>query len=303
MLTELKIPKRFKGLVRIGTSSWKYDSWKGLIYDKDKHYEGFDYLKDYSRYYDTVEIDQWFWSLFAGGIKMPEAETVKMYADSVPEDFIFTVKAPNSITLTNFYTKQSAGAKEFSNRPNEHFLDVDLLKNFLKLLKPMGKKLGPVMFQFEYLNKEKMASLEIFMEKLDKFFKKAPKGFEYAIEIRNPNYLKIEFFEFLKKHKIGFVLLDGYFMPPIRDVAEKFDVATADYSVIRLQGTERQEMEERTGAVWNKIIETKDEGLNSCLSIVKKNAAREVRTFINVNNHYEGSAPITIQRIIEKMKE
>ena len=38
MALELSIPKEFKGLLRIGTCSWKYDSWRGLVYDRGQHY-------------------------------------------------------------------------------------------------------------------------------------------------------------------------------------------------------------------------------------------------------------------------
>lgn len=301
MLPQLKLPKKYKDLIKIGTSSWKYDSWKDLIYQPEKYYQAYDYLNDYAKYYNTVEIDQWFWSLFPAGVKLPDPDAVKIYADSVPDDFLFTVKAPNSITLTNYYTKQPAKSKSLSNKPNDHFLDVDLLQKFIKLLKPMGIKLGPVMFQFEYLNKLKMPSLQAFIDKLQYFFAQAPKGIEYAIEIRNPNFLKANFIEFLKEHQVGLVLLEGYFMPPIQQVASQLDIGTANFSIIRLQGTARQEMEERTNAVWNQIIEPKEEGLLSTASIVKQNVKRGVRSYINVNNHYEGSAPITIQRLIEKL--
>ena len=87
--------------LRLGTCSWKYDSWKGLIYDPAKTYSPHDYLSDYARHFSTVEIDEWFWSLFPTGLKLPNPETVKAYAESVPDDFQFTVKAPNSITLND----------------------------------------------------------------------------------------------------------------------------------------------------------------------------------------------------------
>ena len=47
--------------LRIGTCSWKYDSWKGIVYPE---FGDFNYLEEYSKKYNTVEIDQWFWSLF-----------------------------------------------------------------------------------------------------------------------------------------------------------------------------------------------------------------------------------------------
>lgn len=40
---------------RIGTCSWKYDSWKGIIYPQ---FGEFDYLEEYVKQYSTVEIDQ-----------------------------------------------------------------------------------------------------------------------------------------------------------------------------------------------------------------------------------------------------
>jgi hypothetical protein len=47
----------------IGTCSWRYDSLQGIIYPESKP---FNYLQEYSRHYKTVEVDQWFWSLFTG---------------------------------------------------------------------------------------------------------------------------------------------------------------------------------------------------------------------------------------------
>ena len=285
--------------LRIGTCSWKYDSWKGLIYDSEKKYSSYDYLADYAKYYNTVEIDQWFWSLFPKGAKLPDSETVKAYSDSVPDGFIFTVKVPNSITLTNYYSKQSSDSKGYANKPNPHFLDSELFKHFLEILKPMKKKLGAIMFQFEYLNKKKMPSKELFLERLDEFFKHAPKGYEYAIEPRNPNYLTDDFFDFLRKHKLGFVLLDGYYMPHIAGVIAEHDVSTSNFSVVRLHGKDRQEIEERSSGFWNEIIEPKDEGLKAAASIIKENTAKKITTYINVNNHYEGCAPLTIERLLK----
>jgi uncharacterized protein YecE (DUF72 family) len=293
--TFLEIQEQYRPYLRIGTCSWKYDSWKGIVYDPDRQYHSYDYLSDYARYFNTVEIDQWFWSLFPQGAKLPDSETVRRYTDSIPDDFLFTVKAPNSITLTHYYAKQPPASKAYANRPNPHFLDVDLLSRFLEILEPMKDKLGPVMFQFEYLNKKKMPSKEAFIERLDEFFNHAPKGFDYAVETRNPNYLTEDFFDFLR------VLIEGYYMPHIADIAEKHDVRTAKFSVVRLHGPDREGIEERTGGSWNEIVEPKDDGLKTTTSIIKENASRKINTFVNVNNHYEGCAPLTIQRLLKLM--
>jgi uncharacterized protein YecE (DUF72 family) len=139
--------------IRIGTCSWKYDSWQGLVYPRGKE---INYLKEYSTHFSTVEIDQWFWSLFKGDtVVLPKAEVVKEYARSVPPGFTFSIKVPNSITLTHHYNKK----KNAPLVPNPHFLSTELMEKFLQTLEPLGDHIGPVMFQFEYLNKNKMTSL------------------------------------------------------------------------------------------------------------------------------------------------
>jgi uncharacterized protein YecE (DUF72 family) len=136
--------------LRVGTCSWKYPSWQGLVYSQPK---GINYLEEYSRRYTTVEIDQWFWSLFPKGkIRLPDPQDAEEYSLSVPKDFRFTVKAPNSITLTHYYSR---GKKETAP-PNPHFLSADLFSDFMDSLTPIHDLLGPIIFQFEYLNRQKM---------------------------------------------------------------------------------------------------------------------------------------------------
>ncbi len=47
----------YSAMLRICTCSWKYPSWKGLVYTKAS---GIDYLAEYAKRYNTVEVDQWF---------------------------------------------------------------------------------------------------------------------------------------------------------------------------------------------------------------------------------------------------
>jgi uncharacterized protein YecE (DUF72 family) len=293
------IPEPHRLHLRLGTCSWKYDSWKGLYYDPVRKYRADDYLVDYAAWLNSVEVDQWFWSLFPGGVKLPEPRTVKTYAESVPDDFVFSVKAPNSITLTHFYSRQPNHFKEFAGKPNDHFLDNGLFEKFLERLAPMGKKLGPVMFQFEYLNKKKMPSREAFLEQFGEFIDRAPDGFEYALECRNPNYFSPALFDLLGKYRVGFVYLEGYYMPPIGDVFDKYTPAPADACVIRLHGGDRLEIEKETGEIWDRIVAPKSEGIEAAAKIVAHNTEKGIRTFLNVNNHYEGSAPLTIERFLE----
>ena len=92
-------------------------------------------------------------------------------------------------------------------------------------------------------------------------------------------------------------------MPPIAEVFAEHDTLTADFSVIRLHGGGREDMEKRTGEAWNQIAEEKQEGLEAAARIVREDVQRGLRAFVNVNNHYEGSAPLTIQRFLDLMKQ
>jgi len=84
------------GRLRIGTCSWRYPSWAGLVYSSPR---GINYLAEYATRYDSVEIDQWFWSLFGvDSVRLPDPAAVAEYRASVPDEFRFTVKAPDSLT-------------------------------------------------------------------------------------------------------------------------------------------------------------------------------------------------------------
>jgi len=299
----LTIPKQLEPFLKLGTSSWKYDSWQGLLYPPGVKDTPGSYLAEYAKHLNTVEVDQWFWSLFPRGAKLPDPSTVKAYAEAVPDDFLFAIKAPNAVTLTHFYSRQPKRYADHANKPNPNFLSLDLLERFLDTLSPMTGKLGPIMFQFEYLNRTKMPSLRAFLDKLNEFFAHAPKGYQYAIETRNPNYLRPEFFAFLKEHGLGYVFTEGYYMPHIGEVFAQHDAFTADFSVIRLHGGDREGIEERTGEVWNQVVEPKDHGLDAAASIIRAGTSRGLIMAVYANNHYEGSAPLTLERLLGKLRE
>ena len=277
--------------IRIGTCSWKYDSWRDLVYsDQAKK----NYLLEYSKMYDTVEIDQWFWSLFGvDKVSLPRPEVVEEYANSVPDDFKFTIKIPNSLTLTHFYRKIKSNPLEV----NPHFLSLNLFDTFLNSLKPMHSKIGLLMFQFEYLNKQKMSSQIEFIEKFSHFIEKCNPDFSYGIEIRNPWYLNQKYFQFLETFNLSHVFLQGYFMPDISDIYQKNLQYIKTVSAIRLHGPDRSDIEEKSKGVWNKIIEPKDDELSRISKIIVEIHSKNLDIYVNVNNHYEGSAPLTIEKI------
>lgn len=277
--------------LKFGTCSWKYDSWKGLIYSSNVTPSS--YLVEYSRHFTTVEIDQWFWSLFSKKYKLPAEKDVLSYTNSVPENFKFTIKVPNSLTLTHHYRTN----KNSSLIKNEFFLSVDLYNQFLESIRPMIKKVGMLMFQFSYLNKQMMSGQIEFLSELKHFLNKIKKPVPIALEIRNPNYLNDVYFEFLNQENIYHVFLQGYYMPNIVSVYTKYKNYIKDKVVIRLHGPNRDEIELESGGKWDRIISPKDQELYEIVGILTELNHRKIETYVNVNNHYEGSAPLTIRRI------
>jgi uncharacterized protein YecE (DUF72 family) len=281
--------------IRWGTCSWKYDAWRGLVYTAAPE---IDYLAEYARKYDCVEVDQWFWSLFAADkVALPKRQVVNEYAASVPSHFRFGIKMPNALTLTHFRPATKADPLV----ANPHFLSKDILAAFLDALAPLQAHLGPMMFQFEYLNRKKMPSQAEFVARLGAFADRLPKGVDWCIETRNPNYLNAEYFRCLREHGLGHVFLQGYYMPPIFETYRQFADALPDTVVIRLHGPDREGMEARTGSDWSRIVEPRDADLDAIADMMRDLRVRRRNVWVFANNHFEGSAPLTLQRLAERM--
>lgn len=285
--------------LRIGTCSWKFPSWRGLVYSAGSEET---YLLQYARRYDTVEVDQWFWSLFdPRDAKLPEPADVSAYRASVPAGFRFSVKAPNSLTLTHLYRKD----KSEPLQSNPHFLSAALLEEFLSRLEPLRELLGPIMFQFGYLNRQMMADQDRFQRLFVAFARLLPREYRFGLEVRNADYLNGSYFEFLNEIGVIPVFIQGYWMPPIVSVYRDWRslILEHELAVIRLHGPDRKGIEARTGKKWNRIVEPRDEELAEVVEMVQDLLDQGVNVYLNVNNHYEGSAPLTVERIRRLMGE
>lgn len=257
-----------------------------------------DYLREYAQHYDTVEVDQWFWSLYGPDkVVLPNPRVVQDYAAAVPDTFRFGVKLPNALTMSHFHLK----AKTDPLVANPHFLSLDLLQSFLDRLAPMREKLGPLMFQFGYLNRQMVPSQGAFLDKLGAFVERLPSGYTWGIETRNPNFLNNPQFAFLQKHNMAHVWIQGYYMPPIFGLYQQHADLLTDNVVIRLHGPDREGMEDRAGKDWSQIIEPRDEDLNKLAIMLRDLAAGRRNVWLFANNHFEGCAPRTIGRIREQL--
>ena len=171
-----------------------------------------DYLSYYATKFNTVEVDSTFY-------RTPSAATVNGWERKTPAGFLLAAKIPQLITHENVLQD----------------CEEDL-KRFLETMDLMGDKLGPLLFQFGYFNKSAFPSCKDFLARLAPFLKKLPKGYRFALEIRNKQWLTAEFFDLLREHRVAYALIDQAWMPRPSEIFEKFDPITADFTYIRLLG-------------------------------------------------------------------
>jgi uncharacterized protein YecE (DUF72 family) len=88
------------------------------------------------------------------------------------------------------------------------------------------------------------------------------------------------------------------------DVAKTIDAnldRIGDTLCVRLHGEDREGMEERSGEDWSRIIRPKDEELERISYSIKRAFGRGATVYLNINNHYEGSAPLTIGKVLRML--
>jgi len=227
---------------------------------------------------------------------LPKTEVVQEYIDSVPSNFRFVIKAPNSLSLTHLYKSQTSGALV----ENPHFLSPDLYQTFLNSMGPMQYQIGAINLQFEYLNKVKISSPQLFLDQFVNFIKNIDTTIPLCIEIRNPNFLNSNYFQTLTQHSIGHTFCQGYYMPDILAVYDDFSQHLQGTSIIRLLGPDRQGIEKTTGKSWDKVVAPKDSEIPGIARLVRKMVDQAgMDIYLNVNNHYEGSAPATIEKLLQ----
>ena len=216
--------------VKVGTCSWNYDSWLGLVYNKTEK-TATEYLRQYSEKYRTVEVDSWFY-------KIPDRNEVLSYKSMVDYDFRFTCKVTNSITLTHLRNR--------NKDKNTDFLSPELFNRYLDSIAPLIDQIDGIMFEFEYLNKSKMSGIEEFLNALNDFFAQIPTDIPLAVETRNPNYLKPSYFELLNTYNVSHVFSEKQYMPSIVSVYAEYQDYIKDATIIRLLGDDRKEIENKT---------------------------------------------------------
>jgi uncharacterized protein YecE (DUF72 family) len=166
---------------------------------------------------------------------------------------------------------------------------------FLNAINLLGDRLGPLVIQFPYFSKAVFASSSEFIERLDRFLTDLPNDFRYAVEIRNRNWLSLEYADLLRGHDVSLVLVDQAWMPHGDQLEEKFDPVTTDFAYIRLLG-DRKEIESITES-WDKEVIDRGDRIERWADLIEQLVKRDIETLIYANNHYAGYAPATADRL------
>ncbi|MBI4774439.1 MAG: DUF72 domain-containing protein [Deltaproteobacteria bacterium] len=161
------------GTIHIGTSGWHYHHWKGPFYPDYLSAE--DMLPYYSGRFHTVEINNSFY-------RLPKKTTLERWKETVPPDFVFSLKASRYITHMKKLKDPSKGVPPL-----------------LEAAGVLGEKLGPVLFQLP-------PRWRMNPERLDPFLQFLSSDFRYAFEFRDPSWFADAVYETLAKHGAAFCI-------------------------------------------------------------------------------------------------
>jgi uncharacterized protein YecE (DUF72 family) len=192
---------------------------------------------------------------------------VQRWYTHTPKNFLFSLKIVQTITHEKVLVDCD-----------------DDLKHFLSAADLLGEKLGPLLFQFPYFNKKAFPDGAAFFARLEPFLKKLPRGYRFAVEIRNKSWLVPKFANMLRERGIALALIDHPWMPRPREIFAKMDTITADFTYIRLLG-DRKGIEEKT-ETWGKTIVDRKGELAEWVEIIRKVRQRKVQIFAYANKHY-----------------
>lgn len=145
--------------IRIGTQGWSFDTWSRLFYPEGLRPA--DRLETYARAFRTVEVDSTWYAI-------PPAERLDGWRERTPEDFVFCLKVPGEVT---------------HERRLRHAHDV--LNEFLAVARRLDHKLGHLLIQMP----PDFAVTEPNREALAAFLRRLPEAFDFAIELRDADWL------------------------------------------------------------------------------------------------------------------
>lgn len=162
--------------IYVGTSGYGYSEWKGKFYPEKISPK--EMLRFYSKRLAAVEINNTFYH-------MPKEAVLTSWAEQVPADFVFAIKAPQVITHLKLLKNVAA--------------ETGYLCRSLSVLQ---RKLGPVLFQFP-------KSFHADQPALKDFLTLIPHDISCAFEFRNPSWLASEVLDLLRERGYSLCITDA----------------------------------------------------------------------------------------------
>lgn len=281
--------------VRLGTSSWHFPGWRGIVWADtmapgDLSRQG---LTAYAQHplFGTVGIDRSFYA----PLSLRQYAT---YADQVPENFRFVVKAPSLLT-----SQWLPGDSGFRGGTNPQFLDAKYaLEQFVEPVREgLGSKAGPLLFQFPPLGRTLTRAPERFIAQLQEFLGQLPQGPLYAVEVRDDRIINRRFFASLKEVGVRYCVGVHPRMPPVAAQAAAMSGFGSGPLLIRwnLKAGYTYEEARTRFTPFDQLVDedsaTRDSIAQLCMATIS--AGHECT--IIANNKAEGSAPLTLVKLAQ----
>jgi len=292
--------------VCFGTSSWKYEGWLGSIYSPERYltrkkfskrkFEA-ECIREYAAIFPTVGGDFSFY-------QFPSAETWARVFDGTPPDFTFGLKVPEEVTVSRWPGHARYGKR--AGLDNENFLNAALFEEaLLSSLEPRRHQIAALIFEFGTFAKKDFAEPAAFFARLEGFLGALPRGWRYAVEIRNADYLVADYFGVLARHNVAHVFNAWTRMPTIAEQIALPEAWTADFTVVRaLLQKGRTYDQAVTELQPYREVRHPDHGTRAALCQIAQRAIRtRSRAYAFVNNRLEGNAPTTIESIVSLLGE
>lgn len=299
---------RLPDQLRLGTSSWSFPGWRGIVYDRDASTRTLAQggLRAYAQHplFKTVGVDRTFYAPVG-------AEVLADYASQVPPGFRFLVKAHGACSLARFGHDPRHGDR--AGTLNERFLDASYARD--EVVRPfvegLGSKAGVLLFQFPPQALAPLGGAKGLPDRLYEFFSALPKLEQghYAVEVRNPELFTRRYVQALEAAGVQHCLNA---LPKMQPLPVQFDATGGRERralVLRwmLHRSHDYQGAKLAYAPFDRIVDD-DEGTRADIakilaSSVLSTQSHEapVPTYVIVNNKAEGSSPLSILRLVEHL--
>ena len=290
--------------VFIGTSSWKYPGWRGQLYDSARYEWRGKFAKtrfeknclaEYAEVFKTVCVDAAYYSF-------PGVKYLEGLAAQVPPDFQFAFKVTDEITLKKFPNLPRFGQR--AGQLNEHFLKAEVFeRGFLQPCQAIRPQVGLLIFEFSRFYPADYAQGRDFVAALDSFLAELPRGWPYAIEMRNKHWLQPDYFDCLSRHRVAHLYNSWTEMPPVSEqMALAGSRTNPDLVAARflLKPGRAYEDAVKSFQPYDQTKEVNAEARQAGAALIREGKENPQRkTFIYVNNRLEGNALQTITAMLQ----